>query len=218
MAETHSSHCPKSQSDIHTKLHQVQVAHDQILQFRRGVDNSIAELRSIYASSTSRINQIELSLSQSSNRDTNQINISDSTISNGVDSRSTQSTYVNAVARSPQRHETSTDIRHATSTQSTVQATRRQDPDQTYVKTLTNSPQRQHASSHVTSNNVAIRNSRHTGEGITEASTSTGFSVTFGTGDESTQRKTTYNVDDIEKSSDTLRGFIQVTRPHNAYC
>ena len=102
------------------------------------------------------------------------------------------------------------------STQSTVQAMRRQYPDQTYVKTLTSSPQRQHASSHVTRNNVAIRNSRHTGEGITEASTSTGFSVTFGTGDESTQRKTTYNVDDIEKSSDTLRGFIQVTRPHNA--
>ena len=62
--ESQVSHGSKLQSDTHGKLNHIHVAEEQMMQFRKGVDRSIGELRGMFASSTSRINNIELTLSQ----------------------------------------------------------------------------------------------------------------------------------------------------------
>jgi hypothetical protein len=59
--------CSKSQSDIQAKLNQVQSSDAQMLRFRKSVDYTIAGLRSVLASITSRKNNIELTLSQIGN-------------------------------------------------------------------------------------------------------------------------------------------------------
>ena len=46
-AEMQSSQCSKTQSDIHTKLNQVKRYEEQMLHFHKGVDHTIAELRSV---------------------------------------------------------------------------------------------------------------------------------------------------------------------------
>ena len=59
-AETHASVCSKFQSDIHARIHQVEVMGEQMSLFRRGVDHTVGELRGMFATSTTRMNNVEL--------------------------------------------------------------------------------------------------------------------------------------------------------------
>jgi hypothetical protein len=233
-AEIQMSHCVKSHSDINTKLNQVQLVDEQMVQFRRGVEHAITELRGIFASSTSRINSIDLTLSQS--------------VSKIPKTRTASSCYPdrlsngsNIITSPPRLTSVGPGLqppRHAVQ-QSQLQSSHRShqgtDPEQTYVKTVINSPQRHDAA--IDRNNVThdndnsdnstrkVQNSNNrdvqykhsdTNQSSHVQASQDNITVTFGTDNQSTQRTTKYNPPDDTISSDTLRGFVPVNRPRNA--
>ena len=216
-AETHLSHCSNSQSDIHAKLNQVQSYETQMTQFRKGVDQNIAGLRSAFASSTSRINNIELTLSQIGNLSNKSISKPPcySAHSSSTGNRSPQSGSPGPILQTVSQSELI--LRNSPE--------RDADQDQTYAKTITTSPRRRenavdNISSVATGTSSGHRTNHYIDSGIKQAlqakTPHSGVTVTFDTDEESTQRTTSYSTPDNNKSSDTLRGFIPVNRPRGA--